>query len=190
LLEIDINRDHTRQGIAMVIREMSEQECYAMLAETRIARLACARENQPYIVPLHVDFKGGALYSYATLGQKIEWMRHNPLVCIEMDDFRNDDQWASLVVDGFYEELPNTFGYEGSRAIAQGLFQRHVAWWQPASVPVGAHGVRAPIVFRIHITRVSGRRATPDQNPINGLRDTPGSSRAGWLARVLSRLTR
>jgi len=32
----------------MVIDEMTEKECYAMLAGTRIARLACARHNQPY----------------------------------------------------------------------------------------------------------------------------------------------
>ena len=84
----------------MVIREMTEQECYAMLAEARIARLACARENQPYIVPLHVDFRGGVLYGYATLGQKIEWMRQNPLVCLEMDEFIDEDQWASVIVFG------------------------------------------------------------------------------------------
>ena len=120
----------------MVIHEMTEQECYAMLARTRIARLACARHNQPYIVPLHVDFKGGVLYSYATLGQKIEWMRENPLVCVEVDEITGDDRWSSIVAFGHYEELPSTPGHEGSRAIAHELFQRRAAWWQPASVPL------------------------------------------------------
>jgi len=148
------------EATAMVIREMTEQECYAMLAGTRIARLACARHDQPYIVPLHVDFKAGALYGYATLGQKIEWMRENPLVCLEIDDITADEEWASLVVFGVYEELPDTVGHDGARAVAQELFQRRPAWWEPASVPVGAETVREPIVFRIRIARVSGRRAT------------------------------
>ena len=64
----------------MVIHEMTEQECRAMLAGINVARLACARDNQPYIVPIRVDLDGEFLYGYATLGQKIEWMRENPLV--------------------------------------------------------------------------------------------------------------
>ena len=70
----------------MVIQEMTEQECRAMLARTNVARLACAQNNQPYIIPIHVDLDGEFLYGYATLGQKIEWMRQNPLVCLEIDE--------------------------------------------------------------------------------------------------------
>ena len=35
-----------------------------MLARNNIARLACARDNQPYIVPLRVDLDGEFLYGY------------------------------------------------------------------------------------------------------------------------------
>ena len=73
----------------MVIQEMTERECRAMLAGTNVARLACARNNQPYIVPIHVDLDGEFLYGFATLGQKIEWMRQNPLVCLEVDELIN-----------------------------------------------------------------------------------------------------
>ena len=99
----------------MVIQEMTERECRAMLAGTNVARLACARNNQPYIVPIHVDLDGEFLYGYATLGQKIEWMRQNPLVCLEIDELITHGQWASVVVFGHYEELPHTPEYEGSR---------------------------------------------------------------------------
>ena len=95
----------------MVIKEMTERECRAMLAGANIARLACARNNQPYIVPIHVDFDGEFLYGFATLGQKIEWMRQNPLVCLEIDQLKTRTQWASLVVFGHYEELPHTPEY-------------------------------------------------------------------------------
>jgi nitroimidazol reductase NimA-like FMN-containing flavoprotein (pyridoxamine 5'-phosphate oxidase superfamily) len=175
----------------MVIREMTEQECYAMLAGTSLARLACARNNQPYIVPLRVDFRGGALYGYATLGQKIEWMRQNPRVCLEFDDLIDEEQWTSVVVFGYFEELPSTPDHADSRAIAQALFQRRPGWWEPASVRVGEHVGRAPIVFRIQITRVSGRRACPDPKRMtNALTDVPGSSKPGWVARMLGPLAR
>ena len=43
-----------------------------MLAGTYVARLACAHNYQPYIVPIHVDLGADFLYGYATLGQKIQ----------------------------------------------------------------------------------------------------------------------
>lgn len=40
----------------MVIREMSREECLGVLARGRLARLACARANQPYVVPVYFAY--------------------------------------------------------------------------------------------------------------------------------------
>ena len=146
----------------MVIQDMTESECRAMLAGRHVARLACARNNQPYIVPFHVDLDGECLYGFATLGQKIEWMRQNPLVCLEIDELMTHGRWASVVVFGQDQELPNSPEYGDSREVAQRLFQKHPMWWEPASVPLDKHEPRTPIVFRIRIGRLTGRRAAPD----------------------------
>jgi nitroimidazol reductase NimA-like FMN-containing flavoprotein (pyridoxamine 5'-phosphate oxidase superfamily) len=174
----------------MVIQEMTERECRAMLAGADVARLACARNNQPYIVPVHVDLDGEFLYGYATLGQKIEWMRQNPLVCLEIDEVITHGQWASVVVFGHYEELPHTPEYEeGSRRVAENLFQRHPVWWEPASVPLAAHERRTPIVFRIRIGRVTGRRAAPDTvKTVHGRGNASEARRPQWLDQVLRRV--
>lgn len=146
----------------MVIEEMTEHECRTMIAGTNVARLACAHDNQPYIVPVHVDLDGEFLYCYATLGQKIEWMRQNPLVCLEVDELITHGQWASVVVFGHYEELPHTPEHEDSRRVAERLFGRHPVWWEPASVPLVAHEQRTRIVFRIRVGHITGRRSAPD----------------------------
>jgi hypothetical protein len=145
----------------MVIQEMTHQECRARLAGTNLARLACAKDNQPYVVPIHVDFDGEFLYSYASLGQKIEWMRGNPHVCLEIDEVSTNGEWASVVVFGYYEELPHTPEHERARKIAERLFQRHPMWWEPASVPLLAGEPRPPIVFRIRISAITGRKCSP-----------------------------
>ncbi len=97
----------------MLIQAMTVEECWAMLARNNIARLACARDNQPYIVPLRVDLDGQFLYGYTALGRKIEWMRTNPLVCLECEEVTTDRVWASLIVFGHYEELPHIPGERG-----------------------------------------------------------------------------
>jgi len=145
----------------MVVQEMAEGECRSMLARTNVARLACSLANQPYIVPIRVDLEGDFLYGYATLGQKIEWMRQNPLVCLEIDELISHSNWSSVLVFGLYEELPPTSAFAAARNVAERLFQRHPMWWEPASVPLAAHEQRTRIVFRIQIRRLTGRRATP-----------------------------
>ena len=102
----------------MVIQEMSRDECLAVLAGARLARLACAKEGQPYIVPVYIAYDRPRLgeprlYGFTTLGQKVEWMRANPLVCVEVDDVTAFDRWVSVVVTGRYEELSDTVGDEG-----------------------------------------------------------------------------
>jgi nitroimidazol reductase NimA-like FMN-containing flavoprotein (pyridoxamine 5'-phosphate oxidase superfamily) len=173
----------------MVIHEMTEHECRAMLARTHVVRLACARNNQPYVVPVHVDLDGDFLYSYATLGQKIEWMRANPAVCLEAEELSTDQHWASVIVFGRYEELASVPEHQESRAVAERLFQRHAMWWEPASVPVASHGRQPPIVFRIRIDRITGRRAGPDRSTVHLSGKTEGTQ-PRWVARVLRRVRR
>jgi len=146
----------------MVIEELTDRECRAILERTNLARLACARNNQPYIVPVHVDFYDHSLYGFAVMGQKIEWMRQNPLVCLEIDELTTHEQWATVVVFGRYEELPDLPAYEYYRSVAEGLFQKHPVWWEPGSVPLVAHRPLPRILFRILISRMTGRRAGPD----------------------------
>ena len=150
----------------MFIKELTTEECFEVLAAKRVGRLACARENQPYIVPFHFVFDGGKnCYAVSTLGQKIEWMRANSLVCVEVDDIENQFEWTSLVVFGRYQELPDAAEFETERNRAYELLSRHALWWQPAYV-TGAHLSPAtddkPIYFRIFIDKITGRRAFSD----------------------------
>ena len=70
----------------MFIHEMTEGECRAALERGSFGRLACAKDNEPYVLPIYFSYDGRHLYGFSTLGQKIEWMRSNPLVCLEIDE--------------------------------------------------------------------------------------------------------
>jgi uncharacterized protein len=100
----------------MIIREMSEEECLQALSKTRLARLGCAHENQPYVVPVYFTYDEATrcLYGFTTPGQKIEWMRANPLVCVEVDDVTAYDQWVSVIAIGRFEELTESPGGDGT----------------------------------------------------------------------------
>ena len=147
----------------MVVQDLTRQESLALLARTRLGRLGCTQGSQPYVVPVYFAYEDNALYSFATLGQRIEWMRANPLVCIEVDEIVDQQQWESVIVFGRYEELPDTSEWQGARAVAYQLLQKSPMWWEPAyvqSIHGGTPRPLVPIVYRIHIARITGHRAT------------------------------
>jgi nitroimidazol reductase NimA-like FMN-containing flavoprotein (pyridoxamine 5'-phosphate oxidase superfamily) len=149
----------------MLIQEMSRQACVDLLARHRLGRLACAREGQPYITPLYFALQDGCLYSFSTIGQKIEWMRSNPLVCLEVDEIESRQKWSTVIVFGRYEELPKTPEYEDARQMAYSLLQRQPQWWEPAYVKTILHGAERelePVYFRIPIAAISGHHASPE----------------------------
>jgi len=101
----------------MIIQEMSKEECVQVLARARLARLGCAQNNQPYVVPVNIayDEVSECLYGITTPGQKTDWMRANSLVCVEVEEVAAYDQWVSVIAFGRYEELPDTEGSENAR---------------------------------------------------------------------------
>jgi nitroimidazol reductase NimA-like FMN-containing flavoprotein (pyridoxamine 5'-phosphate oxidase superfamily) len=92
----------------MLICDMNAQECRDLLTRLGVGRLACSHYDQPYMVPVYFAYEPDRLYGFATFGQKIDWMRSNPLVCVEADEVRSHFEWQSVIVLGRYEEYPDT----------------------------------------------------------------------------------
>lgn len=143
----------------MVIHELTRAECLEILARSHLARLACCRDDHPYVVPISFNLDGEYLYSFSTLGQKIVWMRANPNVCVEVDDIEDRFHWTTVLVFGRYEELRTPVEHEDARERARQLFEQREEWWQPAAAKAGAPEHHVPLVYRIVITKVTGRRA-------------------------------
>jgi nitroimidazol reductase NimA-like FMN-containing flavoprotein (pyridoxamine 5'-phosphate oxidase superfamily) len=174
----------------MEIRELSLDECRAVLKTTNLGRLACVRYSQPYIVPICFDFYDDALYCFATIGKKIQWMRTNPRVCVEVDHIADRFNWTTVVVKGTYEELTNAPSHEGARDRASTLLQNRPDWWYPAVGKVTSAGIRRPVVYRIQIESMSGRQAL--RHPAKISRAVPPSAARAphWWSHVLRPLRR
>jgi nitroimidazol reductase NimA-like FMN-containing flavoprotein (pyridoxamine 5'-phosphate oxidase superfamily) len=145
-----------------VVRELSAEECAEVLSRAYIGRLACSRDDQPYVVPIHFAPDKNHVYSFAMPGQKLEWMRSNPRLCLEIDDVTDSDHWTSLVAFGRYEELPDTPDNQADRARAYRLLQKRPMWWHPgAFVVTEKDGAPALTLYRINIFSMTGRREAP-----------------------------
>jgi uncharacterized protein len=166
----------------MIVTEMTPNECRAALAQTGFGRLACARDNQPYIVPICFALDAEYLYSFSIAGRKIEWMRDNPRVCLEIDSVKSWQDWTSVVAFGRYEELPDTPDWEAERGRAHSLLRQRAMWWQPASVAIldRAKDLFVPVFFRVIIESLTGHRGLSESDEMGPVA-TDERARGGWL---------
>jgi nitroimidazol reductase NimA-like FMN-containing flavoprotein (pyridoxamine 5'-phosphate oxidase superfamily) len=149
----------------MLIQEITKSECLTILKSTRLGRLACSKDDQPYITPFYFSLSGSCLYSFSTVGQHIEWMRANSLACVETDKVVTSHEWLSIVIMGRYEELPDTPDWQSERSTAHELLQSKPDWWEPGYAKTIVHGTERPLVpvyFRIEIMEITGRRGLPE----------------------------
>jgi hypothetical protein len=140
------------------------KEIDAIVHASPVCRMAMARDNRPYLVPLSFGYDGSTVYIHtAAQGKKIDFIQANPSVCIEFEHqvslIRNDDQackWSfkfkSVIVFGTISELIDPEQKQ------QGLDQimRHYtdkAW------TFNPKAVEKTRVWRIDLESLSGKRS-------------------------------
>ena len=146
----------------MLIRELTREDSLAFLAAKHFARLACAWKGQPYVMPIRIARESDHLYCFSTVGQKIDWLRKNPLVCVEADEIESLQKWCSVVAFGRYSELPKTPDFDRERHRAHELLWPDGEVWEPGYARTIVHGkahALEAVYFRIDLGEVSGRRA-------------------------------
>jgi len=151
----------------MLISRMKPNECAELVSRAGFGRLGCARDGQPYIVPIYFAYEQDCLYGFATFGRKVEWMRSNPSVCVQADEIYAPDDWASVVLLGHYEELPDDAAHAGRRKQAQSLLEKRSSWWQAGYVAAQVRGrpnPPMPVLYCIRVQEMSGLRAAPGES--------------------------
>ena len=148
----------------MRIVPASDQECQQLLQRVSFGRLGCAQDNQPYVVPVAFAYEPGHIYVFSTVGKKIEWMRQNPKVCLQVDEIGSRSNWISVVVSGTYLELREP-QYTTEKEHARELLGDSAQWWMVAMAErreqVDDVSIR-PLFFRIDIESITGLRGIPE----------------------------
>jgi uncharacterized protein len=134
-----------------MISEIGYRESRELLRNQNIGRLGCCINNLPYVIPVNYFFDGEDIYIHSLPGRKIQTMRANPYVCLQVDEIEDTFNWLSVIVFGRFEEVYDTA--ERDRMLAA-MFQRI-----PRLTPVESKAretLSDVIVFRIRIERITG----------------------------------
>ena len=136
-----------------MITRLSEVESRALLRGSRLARLGCVAEGYPYVVPVNYVFDGESFLVHSLPGRKIEAMRADPRVCLQVDEIGDHLNWKSVLAYGTYEEITNAAARERAMICLLSLF--------PELTPVESllaadAAAPSPVVFRVRVERVTG----------------------------------
>jgi len=130
---------------------LDEDGIESLLRSALVGRIACCAHDgdRPYLVPIPFGYDGEAVYSISGPGRKLDIMRAQPAVTFEVDEAIAEDRWRSVIAEGMFEEITDPAAR-----------RRGIEIVQPAN---GVDSVSSDmIVYRIRLTRKSGRFEVPD----------------------------
>lgn len=158
-----------------MVGELSKRQIDDLLKEQRFVRLGCHVGGKTYIVPVSFALDGDRLVGQTTPGLKVEMMRQNPEVCVQVDDIEDLTNWRSAIVWGTYEELSGA-----EKAAAMGLLidrygeafgeaEREVRRGRETAPPRVDGRPSVAVVYAIRIRNRSGRfESTRDDARLTG----------------------
>lgn len=142
----------TESGEAPLFRSLSDGEAREVLSRHSMGRIAYSWRDRVDIEPLHFVADGDWLYGRTAPGTKLSLLAHQPWCAFEVDEVRGMFDWTSVVVKGAFYVLDATSN-EHERALS--LLRQLV----PHTGQAGDPTPHRTIVFRIHISEISGRSA-------------------------------
>jgi nitroimidazol reductase NimA-like FMN-containing flavoprotein (pyridoxamine 5'-phosphate oxidase superfamily) len=135
----------------MNIGKLRDTDALTVLRERSLGRLGCIAAGWPYVVPVNYFFDGKDIYIHTLPGKKIDALRANPRVCLQVDEIENSYNWRSVIAYGTVEEVSNE---ETRENVLTKLYSR-----LPHMTPVESklvEGTKGTIVFRIKVEDVTG----------------------------------
>jgi uncharacterized protein len=86
------------------VRALGEAECWQLLREATVGRLALAPAGKVDVFPINFVIAGGALYFRTAPGDKLLELSVNPEVAVEIDGWDEESAY-SVVLKGVAERL-------------------------------------------------------------------------------------
>ena len=142
----------------------------AVIEAAEVCRLAFARGDEPYVVPVSFGYDGEALYFHsAPRGRKLEFIAANPRICFELEadvalHVNADDPCAwtfayrSVIGYGTVIELTSV----GDKSAGLNRIMQH---YSGSEWPIGAAAVATTRVWRIDIESLTGKRSPAELTP-------------------------
>ena len=137
-----------------MIKNTDEKATRKLLQEQSFGHLGCVLESgEPYIVPVNYLFKDGAIYIHSLPGQKLDALRANGKVCLQVEKVENSCRWQSAIAFGEFQEVKRM----NSKIEILKEFSSRFEHLTPVEAMIEEQwNLGGLVVFRLNIKRVTG----------------------------------
>lgn len=145
--------------------DLTSSECIRLLKKNYIGHLGFISQGDPYVIPITFYFNqaDNTIISYSEEGHKINAMRENGSVSLQVEEIISNSNWQSVLVHGTFEEIKGSNAKyllhqfaEGVKNIFKVKEHAHPEFISEFSSKTYSGGI--PIVYRINISEMKGKR--------------------------------
>lgn len=145
-----------------MIGTLTRDQIEHILSSGLIGRIGCYADNNVYVVPVTYVFDDKYIYTHSREGMKVQMMRKNPEVCFEVDSIEGMTNWRCVIVWGKFQELKTeTEQVKALKLLKDRLMPYLLSeTMRPHGLDLGPKKIEKdhkPVVYRIHITQMTGR---------------------------------
>ena len=147
-----------------MILKLGKSKCRILLSKNYIGHMAYIYKNRPYVIPItyYYDDSTNALLGYSGKGHKVNALRINNGVSVEVAEIDSVNNWKSVAVQGTYHEFEGSTAKiylhkfsEGVKEIIKNTEGKDLKYLSEFSSKIYKEG--PPIVFKINIEELTGR---------------------------------
>lgn len=149
------------------MNELTWDRCRDILVDSRVAHMAVISEGEPYVAPISYVVVGDAICIRTGAGKRVEAMRVNPRVCVEVSEYDEaNGDWESVIIWGTAEFV------EDSRLAQEIIFAFIEKYRDVLGSPLNPGSVfpESDVIIRIPIEDSTGR----DSGSYFSVRRRPG----------------
>lgn len=134
---------------------LSREEALQILQTAPVAHLGLVDGGMPYVTPMSFVVEGDHIFFRTMAGKKLDALRENPSVCIEVSRYDEETgDWESVIVLG---EASETDEDEMRQRVISRLFEKYE---KAIGSPLSGTGMRAlrglPHVVVVEMREISG----------------------------------
>lgn len=156
-----------------MIKDLTKEECLNILKNNYVGRLGYISKKSPYIIPItyfYYNHASNSIICYSGEGHKIEAMRKNHAVSLEVDEIKSVNSWRSILVHGKFEELHGIDAKHLLHEFTQGVVKiiNQEGKVHPHFISEFSnrlHLEKVAVVYRIKILEVTGKKRESKNSP-------------------------
>lgn len=138
---------------------MTDREAEEMLSSVSVGRLGLCAGDEPYVVPLAFCYLDGKIYTHgAKTGKRVKYIKRNPRVCFEVDEYNPDGSWRSVILSGDARLSHET--HIKLKAL-RGLAQKYSGDTKPQKLTSDSVEEMDLYICEIEIDQITGRKSIP-----------------------------